>query len=45
MSGLEEEGTVLLTYCPDLQYNEYSLNWKLTVPAKKEENATSPASK
>lgn len=45
LSGLEEEGTVLLTYCPDLQYNEYSLNWKLTVPAKKEENATSPASK
>jgi len=45
LSGLEEEGTVLLTYCPDLQYNEYSLNWKLTVPAKKEENAASPATK
>ena len=45
LSGLEEEGTVLLTYCPDLQYNEYSLNWQLTVPAKKEEAAGSPASK
>lgn len=22
---------IVLTYCPDLQYNEYSLNWKLTV--------------
>ena len=32
LSGLEEEGTVVLTYCPDLQYNEYSLNWQLTVP-------------
>lgn len=45
LSGLEEGGTVLLTYCPDLQYNEYSLNWKLTVSAKKEENAASSASK
>lgn len=45
LSGLEEEGTVLLTYCPDLQYNEYSLNWKLTVPAKKEESSGSTTTK
>ena len=45
LSGLEEEGTVLLTYCPDLQYNEYSLNWKLTVPAKKEESSSSTTTK
>lgn len=45
LSDLKEEGTVLLTYCPDLQYNEYSLNWKLTVSAKKEENAASPTTK
>lgn len=45
LSDLEAEGTVLLTYCPDLQYNEYSLNWKLTVSAKKEANAASPATK
>ena len=28
---LKEGDVVVLTYCPDLQYNEYSLNWKLTV--------------
>ena len=33
LSGLEEGGSVVLTYCPDLQYNEYSLNWQLTVAA------------
>lgn len=33
---------VVLTYCPDLQYNEYSLNWKLTV-SKSENTSTSPA--
>lgn len=44
-SNLEEESTVLLTYCPDLQYNEYSLNWKLTVPAKKEESSGSTSTK
>ena len=27
---VEEGGTVTLTYCPDLQYNEYSMNWQLT---------------
>ena len=27
---VEEGGTVTLTYCPDLQYNEYSMNWELT---------------
>lgn len=45
LSGLKEEDTVLLTYCPDLQYNEYSLNWKLTVSAKKEESSGSTTSK
>ena len=30
-SALAEGDTVVLTYCPDLQYNEYSLNWKVTV--------------
>lgn len=45
LSGLEEEGTVLLSYCPDLQYNEYSLNWQLTVPAKKEESSGSTTTK
>lgn len=29
--ALTEGDIVVLTYCPDLQYNEYSLNWKLTV--------------
>ena len=29
--ALKEGDVVVLTYCPDLQYNEYSLNWKLTV--------------
>lgn len=45
LSGLEAEGTVLLTYCPDLQYNEYSLNWKLTVSAKKKESSGSTTTK
>lgn len=36
---LNEGDVVVLTYCPDLQYNEYSLNWKLTVP-KKESSAS-----
>lgn len=35
----KEGDIVVLTYCPDLQYNEYSLNWKLTVP-KKESSAS-----
>lgn len=30
-AALNEGDTVVLTYCPDLQYNEYSLNWKVTV--------------
>ena len=30
-AALAEGDTVVLTYCPDLQYNEYSLNWKVTV--------------
>lgn len=37
--ALKEGDVVILTYCPDLQYNEYSLNWKLTVP-KKESSAS-----
>lgn len=39
---LKEGDVVVLTYCPDLQYNEYSLNWKLTV-SKRENTSTSPA--
>ena len=39
---LKEGDVVVLTYCPDLQYNEYSLNWKLTV-SKSENTSTSPA--
>lgn len=37
---LKEGDVVVLTYCPDLQYNEYSLNWKLTV-SKSENPSTS----
>lgn len=29
-SALEANQSVVLTYCPDLQYNEYSMNWKTT---------------
>lgn len=38
--ALKEGDVVVLTYCPDLQYNEYSLNWKLTV-SKRENPSTS----
>ena len=31
-AALEPGQSVVLTYCPDLQYNEYSLNWKTTRP-------------
>ena len=37
--ALKAGDVVVLTYCPDLQYNEYSLNWKLTV-SKKESSAS-----
>ena len=37
--ALKAGDVVVLTYCPDLQYNEYSLNWKLTV-YKKESSAS-----
>lgn len=37
--ALKVGDVVVLTYCPDLQYNEYSLNWKLTV-SKKESSAS-----
>lgn len=40
--ALKAGDIVVLTYCPDLQYNEYSLNWKLTV-SKRENTSTSPA--
>ena len=30
--ALEPGQSIVLTYCPDLQYNEYSLNWKTTRP-------------
>lgn len=29
-AALEAGQSIVLTYCPDLQYNEYSLNWKTT---------------
>lgn len=32
--------TVVLTYCPDIQYNEYSLNWKLTKEAKADSSSS-----
>ena len=38
--ALKGGDVVVLTYCPDLQYNEYSLNWKLTV-SKSENTSTS----
>lgn len=38
--ALKEGDVVVLTYCPDLQYNEYSLNWKLTV-SKSDNTSTS----
>lgn len=38
--ALKAGDVVVLTYCPDLQYNEYSLNWKLTV-SKSESTSTS----
>ena len=31
-AALEPGQSIVLTYCPDLQYNEYSLNWKTTGP-------------
>ena len=31
-AALEPGQSVVLTYCPDLQYNEYSLNWTTTRP-------------
>lgn len=37
---LKAGDVVVLTYCPDLQYNEYSLNWKLTVPKKENPSAS-----
>ena len=38
--ALKEGEVVVLTYCPDLQYNEYSLNWKLTVPKSENPSAS-----
>ena len=29
-AALKPGQSIVLTYCPDLQYNEYSLNWKTT---------------
>ena len=43
--SLAEGEKLVFTYCPDLQYAEYSMNWVLARPAKKEENASTPASK
>lgn len=38
--ALKAGDVVVLTYCPDLQYNEYSLNWKLTVPKSENPSAS-----
>lgn len=38
--ALKEGDIVVLTYCPDLQYNEYSLNWKLTVSKSENPSAS-----
>ena len=38
--ALKEGDVVVLTYCPDLQYNEYSLNWKLTVSKRENPSAS-----
>ena len=45
VDALKAGDKVILTYCPDLQYAEYSMNWKLTVPAKKEESSGSTTTK
>lgn len=37
---LKAGDVVVLTYCPDLQYNEYSLNWKLTVSKSENPSAS-----
>ena len=42
VDALKAGDKVILTYCPDLQYAEYSMNWSLAVPAE-ETNAKSPA--
>ena len=44
-TSLAEGEKLVFTYCPDLQYAEYSMNWVLVRAAKKEENAASPATK
>ena len=38
--ALKAGDVVVLTYCPDLQYNEYSLNWKLTVSKSENPSAS-----
>ena len=44
VAALKAGDKVVLTYCPDLQYAEYSLNWTLTVPtAEKKEEASEEA--
>ena len=35
--SLAEGEKLVFTYCPDLQYAEYSMNWVLARPAKKED--------
>ena len=36
---------LVFTYCPDLQYAEYSMNWVLARAAKKEESSGSTTTK
>lgn len=44
-SSLAEGEKLVFTYCPDLQYAEYSMNWVLARAAKKEESSGSTTTK
>lgn len=44
-ASLAEGEKLVFTYCPDLQYAEYSMNWVLARAAKKEESSGSTTTK
>lgn len=44
-TSLAEGEKLVFTYCPDLQYAEYSMNWVLARAAKKEESSGSTTTK
>ena len=44
-ASLAEGEKLVFTYCPDLQYAEYSMNWVLARAAKKEESSSSTTTK